>query len=193
LVCFICATGITHAGTYVLHIAQGECSPIDAQTIIVVFDSPVVSSFAQSGNILIIDLIDGATYTWYLNGELIEGANTNVLNFTESGAYTVEVSNSEGCSSSATVNATYIGVDERSGSNLLMYPNPTHDQLTLVLPDGYGNALIRITQADGKLLKEIRSTSISQVIDVSHLSKGIYNVQVSATELVEIHTILVID
>jgi fimbrial isopeptide formation D2 family protein len=184
---------VTEAGTYVLHIDQDECAPADAQTIITVLENPDAFSFVLSGNSLIVDPVDGATYTWYLNGELIEGANTNVLNFTESGAYTVEVSNSEGCSSSATVNATYIGVDERSGSNLLMYPNPTHDQLTLVLPDGYGNALIRITQADGKLLKEIRSTSISQVIDVSHLSKGIYNVQVSATELVEIHTVLVID
>ncbi len=184
---------VTESGTYALHINQDECAPEDAQTIITVLDNPAASSFVLSGNTLIVDPLDGATYTWYLNGELIEGANTNILNFTESGAYTVEVSNSEGCSSSATVNATYIGVDERSGSNLLMYPNPTHDQLTLVLPDGYGNALIRITQADGKLVKEIRSTSISQVIDLSNLSKGIYNVQVTASELAEIHTILVID
>ncbi len=58
---------------------------------------------------------------------------------------------------------------------------------------GYGNAIIRIMKADGKLVKEFRCTSISQVVDVSMLSKGIYNVQVSAGELAEIHTVLVID
>ncbi|HRE73842.1 MAG TPA: lectin-like protein [Flavobacteriales bacterium] len=59
------------------------------------------TSFCQGSNLLITaNLISGSVYQWYVNGNPVGGAtvNGNTFSATTAGMYTVEITNSNGCS-----------------------------------------------------------------------------------------------
>ncbi len=183
---------VSEEGTYTLHVDQGNCSLNDVQTSIDVFEMPQLLVISQLGNNLSGSTVPDATYTWYFNGVLIDGAHSNTLSITESGTYTFEAVNVEGCSAEGVIEAVFIGVDEQMETGLLLYPNPAHDQLTIQIPEGYSNAIIRITQIDGKLIKELRATSTNVEVEVKGWPVGNYNIQISNGVLPELNRILMV-
>ncbi len=64
---------------------------------------------------------------------------------------------------------------------IMVYPNPANNQITIDIP-AFGstkNALLELSDVEGRLLKsEIISTSINQ-LDISYLSSGIYVLKVT--------------
>jgi fimbrial isopeptide formation D2 family protein len=183
---------VSDEGTYTLHVNQGNCSLNDVQTSIDVFEMPQLLVISQLGNILSGSTVPDATYSWYFNGVLIDGATTNTLSITESGAYTFEAVNLEGCSAEGIIEALFIGIKEEADKGLLLYPNPAHDQLTIQIPEEYSNAIIRITQMDGKLIKELRATATNVEVEVKGWPVGNYNIQITNGTLPELNSILMV-
>lgn len=69
---------------------------------------------AGGSTILTANVVTGATYEWYRGATLLNsGVNLNTLNVTQAGSYTVEITNTGGCSgvSSATVVSIQAGVN----------------------------------------------------------------------------------
>ena len=71
-----------------------------------------------------------AAYQWYLNGNPIDGANEPSWEATETGIYTVEVTNTEGCIGvSPAYSFVLSSLDELTNWGITVFPNPMNDIL----------------------------------------------------------------
>ncbi|HWB62029.1 MAG TPA: T9SS type A sorting domain-containing protein, partial [Chitinophagales bacterium] len=143
-----------------------------------VINTPVVG-ITLSGNTLVAT--QGNTYQWYKNNIAIGGATSQNYVPTANGSYTVEVSNSFGCSStSSAYNVTFLGVDVANpAAAAKIYPNPASGLLYVDLGSlGSVKASGKIFDTDGRMLWE--NTALNgdvNVIDVNTLPGGVYILQ----------------
>lgn len=61
-----------------------------------------------------------------------------------------------------------------------VFPNPTKDVLNIELPEAQNNAQLTLVDINGRVLLIKNLTEKSNKINISHLSKGIYNAQIQA-------------
>ncbi|UPT65881.1 MAG: T9SS type A sorting domain-containing protein [Sphingobacteriales bacterium JAD_PAG50586_3] len=94
------------------------------------------AAISQNGDTLFVEN-SPYTYQWYLEGQAINGANTNTYVISQTGTYTVEITNSGGCSiQSAPTYAEHIIIEEPNGINenavdLHIYPNPNYGTILI--------------------------------------------------------------
>lgn len=140
----------------------------DPQTPIISVDGNVLTSSSNSGN------------QWYLNGLAITGAIGQTHLATQSGNYSVTVSNVNGCSSTSTVlNLTVTDIDEVNGEmESLLYPNPSSG--IVMVQSAYRFHLIEVFDLSGKLLL----STIEQQFDLSPFAEGIYAVRLHGVSAV---------
>ena len=106
----------TAAGVYYVTIVNGTCSATSTSRTVVVNPLPTVAITATgptafcAGGSVILDggTTTGLTYQWRLNAVNIAGATSATYTATQSGSYTLVVTNSNGCS--ATSNAIAVTV-----------------------------------------------------------------------------------
>ena len=106
----------TAAGVYYVTIVNGTCSATSTSRTVVVNPLPTVAITATgptafcAGGSVILDggTTTGLTYQWRLNAVNITGATSATYTATQSGSYTLVVTNSNGCS--ATSNAIAVTV-----------------------------------------------------------------------------------
>jgi hypothetical protein len=138
-------------------------------------EQPVTPIITQNGNFLVAT--GSGLFTWSLNGNVLDDTN-NTIEITESGSYGVMVT-SNGCDSEiTTAEFLYVGVEEGQLKNMIVYPNPTTDFITIVLPQGATDNAIIITDAMGKVVKRMENLNVNQLtIDCSDWATGIYEVR----------------
>ena len=71
------------------------------------------------------------------------------------------------------------GIDELSVESINIYPNPGYDQITLELPEMSRQTTIRITDAMGKIIMQKQVDTTKQVLDVSRLNPGLYEISIT--------------
>lgn len=64
--------------------------------------------------------------------------------------------------------------DSHPSARALLFPNPTVDALTVVLPDGIRAAQARLCDATGRVLRSVRMQGGRNMIDVTGLGNGAY-------------------
>jgi hypothetical protein len=168
---------LTTAGTYndTLVNANG-CDSIITLTLLV--NTPVVPVISNNGGILSVS----GTYTsyqWYLNGTAINGATNATHTATQTGDYTVEVTDANGCTSTSSIVNVIVGINDVFINNSIsIFPSPTTGILNVQMSDAEG-VTIAILSLDGKLVATKPATSLTTVIDVTSVASGIYLVQVT--------------
>jgi len=124
---------INMAGEYFLEMRDGLCPYKSDSVTISTFALPATPIINQVNN----DLISSGTgnFQWFLNGNAIQGATGNILsNNTQTGNYTVAISDSNGCSSLSAPYQLIVGLNHLSqGSILEIAPNPFIDLITVSL------------------------------------------------------------
>lgn len=139
-----------------------ECQPIN----------PVI---VQSGNILSTSQ-PFAGYQWNKNGNTIAGATAATYTVSESGSYSVTVTNSAGCSStSAALHVDITGIENHGKNSIHVFPNPVKDRLNILLPQP---ALITLTAYDGRRLLQKHSAGNTVELNLDHLNTGLYLLQI---------------
>lgn len=129
---------------------------------------------------------DDDTYTWSVtNGTGSASINTaGLLTAATNGTVTVTATTNDasGVTGSTVItisNQSSVGINEKTNiSSLSIYPNPVNSQLTI-----NSNAkieTIEIIDIMGKTIKTI--TSSSNTIDVSHLTRGVYFLQMQTAK-----------
>jgi PKD repeat protein len=102
---------------------------------ITVFSTPPFPVINESGNVLTSNT--AAAYQWQFNNASIPGATTQVYTAMQTGYYTVIVTDSNGCQNSTTIYVLLTGTDETiSGSNVIVYPNPSDGNITVEAVEG---------------------------------------------------------
>ncbi|MCB0566277.1 MAG: PQQ-dependent sugar dehydrogenase, partial [Phaeodactylibacter sp.] len=118
-------------------------------------------------------------YRWFLDGETIDGAVGNTYTATENGAYSVQVTNTDGCiRTSEAVMLVVNGIRDIGIERLALTPNPFRDGFQLEFHTTRPGAFrIWMATADGKLIWE-KTLSVGQQlkewISTPDLPAGVY-------------------
>lgn len=175
--------GVTNndAGTYTCE-ATSTCGNLTSDSMLVAVSAALTPTITQAGNALSTQTFN--TYQWYKNGVLISGANAQNYNATESGLYSVFVSNTGGCNArSATYNFTFVGLNEILNLNQLfsVYPNPTSNNITINVDGVNSQWNIKLLDIAGS---EILSTQMNYqtTINVETLAKGVYIIRATNSD-----------
>jgi len=140
---------------------------------------PSVPTVSISANGMTLNSTAGGTpvgYQWYLNGIAINGATSATYQASQDGVYYLEVTYDYGC---AVSNNQTLGSSEliELQFQTKLFPNPANEILNIQTND----TKISIVLSDLNGRKILKSSEISQshALDISNLSKGIYQVEIS--------------
>lgn len=149
-----------------------------------IFDPSIESDFTyvQNGNTINLNN-NSSGYSelqWLLDGELFSTVESPVLTIEEPGLVTISLVSSNPCFSDTLSQEILITNtnDPEQLSNWTFWPNPNMGTLNY---SGADDGLLSITNTKGELIlqQEIRESGI---IDLSHLTKGIYFIAVKSEE-----------
>lgn len=172
----------THAITLQVTSPNGTAT---ANSSITVLSLPLPPVIVQNGNLLSINLPANHTVQWYLNGNIIAGATNATFTITSNGDYTAMITNSGGCS--ATETGTYAVVTSledlnSNTSDLLLFPNPTYDIVSISSNILAEKSVIKIYNSVGSLVfvQEYQNTGSKELltIDLTDQAAGLYFVNV---------------
>ena len=167
---------VAGAGTHTITYALG-CGSSDDEDITVngVNVSTSVSGFTISSD------ESGATYQWLdcddsysiLNGETAQDYTA-----TANGNYAVEVTMNGCTDTSDCVLIQRVSLDEFENiEDVLLYPNPTKNNVILELGGNQGNYTVNIRTIEGKLVDSFESSKQQNVINLEELS-GVYMIEI---------------
>ncbi|OGX86484.1 hypothetical protein BEN48_12680 [Hymenobacter glacialis] len=150
---------------------------------------PAQPTLTSSGTLLTASAAPGATYQFYLNGVAVAGATNATYTATQSGSYTVVVTNATGCASlpSAPVAVVVVVTAARTGlaaANLTVFPNPTTGRLTVTLSGRHSRAQLAVYNALGQvvLTGTLTASAATGELDLTTLATGVYVLKVTSTE-----------
>ena len=122
-----------------------------------------------------------AGYQWYLNGNLLPGADAQVYIAQESGNYSVVVTDDHGCEGGSNIiEHSMVGIqDVAIDANISIYPNPTRGVFTFsALFSGYENLRLELTNALGQLIIPVEDVkdvmTVKRDYNLNHLPDGMY-------------------
>lgn len=162
--------------TYILTVIADNCQGVDSVTV-TVNPKPVTPEITRIENSLVSSGAVGNQ--WYLEGEMIPEANSQVYNPEVNGLYSVSSTNEPGCISDLSVPYFFMftGIDDHSNHEILYaFPNPTSGKINLILRDvPIDSTQIYLVSVFGKIVYQSNGYSS---IDVSQLENGIYWINV---------------
>jgi PKD repeat protein len=159
-------------GVYDVTLIAGNGNAADTLTLIdfiTVFPETPVPVLTQSGDTLFSSQ-GYLTYQWYVGDTLpIDGATSYFYVADSSGSYTLAVTDSNGCPSSALINVVITGAHEPGASivGLEVFPNPAVADITI---KGSHADLLYFCDLAGKLLLIVKTSSSGEtVVNISSL------------------------
>ena len=125
----------------------------------------------------VLEATEGDLYQWYLNGDLLTGANGQTLLVTVIGDYTVSVTSLYGCAGTTPAHSiTTLGLADHERPVFALVPNPMTNEARLFLTAPLSRAQhIEIVDIYGRILQRIQGSG-SDVVTVGRegLAAGIY-------------------
>jgi hypothetical protein len=154
--------------TYTVTVTSGT-STVTANATVVVHNPPVAPVISQVGNTL--SSTASVQYQWYLNGSIINGATLQTYAPTQTGKYTVMITDQYGCTTtSPDFDFTFTGISDLTAANpWRLYPNPSSG---VVKVEGINDGdPVAIFDQQGR--KSIRYVT-GNTLEMASLPRGIY-------------------
>ena len=126
------------------------------------------------GNVLYSNATSGNQ--WYNQNGIIVGATGTSYTLPSSGLYGCQVTSIYGCTSNIVTSNFTLGAESFIESNFSLYPNPTSDYITILIPSRLLNDTINYTISDiaGKIILEGNLKSENTSINTSPFENGVY-------------------
>lgn len=119
---------------------------------------------------------DGASWIWYLNGEVISGASEQVLSATEEGTYSVMTVSADGCSTMSD-ELMLVGLNETNEIHFGIYPNPVEEKAIISLPLGTWN--VDVINGVGESVIQWYNKQGNMIWTPDRLASGIYQIRIT--------------
>ena len=173
------------SGTYYVTITDANnCTAVSNHLALSVYP---LSSVSVSVNGNVLTAFNALTYQWYFNDTLISGANSSTYTATQSGSYSLQATDTNGCqtfSNVVSVVVSGIATMVNGQSSILVYPNPFSNELSVVIQkQNIKQAGFIITNVLGQQLYKKEETNLSNYytkqLDLSKLASGVYFVEIN--------------
>lgn len=145
-------------------------------------DGQFLDHIQFDGGTTLESLLEGESYTWFLNGELLEGQTTQVIEIDQTGTYSLEITTSSGCvinTSEIEVEALNI-IDRELISQFNIYPNPSSGEVFVEIDWIENNGQRMEIELFDNLGRRVKGTSMNHSgtvnLDVQDLPAGLYMV-----------------
>ncbi|MFN4235200.1 MAG: T9SS type A sorting domain-containing protein [Bacteroidia bacterium] len=174
------SVSVNQSGTYSVTTTDANGCSATSNNIIITVNTPVIPTITQNGNLLSSSA--ATSYQWYLNGSPINGATSQTYTATQNGIYTVETTDSNGCTASSNpINVTTIGINEAEGNmNVFVFPNPASGYFTIQLDNETLYYNITVTSVTGNIIYMQNNISGNQFIDCNNWASGMYLINVQS-------------
>ena len=147
-----------------------------------IFTLPVVNlgadTIAEIGSTVHLDAGAGSLFSWST------GETTQSIDVTTTATYSVTVTDANGCTGADTINVQFtVGVNSYAAiGDILVYPNPVHDLLTVSLGNNAAEVSVELIDAMGRVVWAGRSSGNQKgfILDLSQKAKGIYMLRISS-------------
>ena len=148
---------ITETGYYHVVAFNNFGCATSSDTILAIFcDSNITASINMDVNLdLFTTAPSGWTFQWYENGNLITGANNDTYTPTQSGNYSVTISDPVGCTFSSPIYVYTVGIESFTSNLWSLYPNPAESSINLILSENINVLFIEIYDISGRLMNKI--------------------------------------
>ena len=164
--------------------AVNSCGTGASQTInISVLDTPQVI-ITQQTNVL-STTATGAAYQWYLDGVALNNETGSTVTATQSGNYSLQVTDANGCSGmSNTVTVVINGIEELKANMFSVYPNPNATgNLQITTGSNLIGAKLKVFDVTGKMVLQSLIFNVQSSISTSQFSKGVYTICVETNSI----------
>lgn len=191
---------VDKAGTYSVTVRSTNPTCVATSELVTVSVDAVTAKFAASlttidfKDNMEISLTDQSTnavsYFWEFGNGTTSREKNPKIKYTKAGDFTIKltVTSAAGCTSSSTQKITVTSVaDEIFSSQITLFPNPTQNNVTLLLDNEIvGKVNVKCYNLIGALIMEEsfekNSTRVNKTLDISTLPAGMYILHVSNGE-----------
>ncbi|HUM47731.1 MAG TPA: T9SS type A sorting domain-containing protein [Chitinophagales bacterium] len=149
-------------GTYDVTLIVGNSNESDTITLLNFISAsppPSTPALTQSSDTL-FSTQGYATYQWYFEGTLINGATSYFYVASQNGNYSVVVTSNKGCgNATASIDFVFTGLHERfhSTTSCNVFPNPANAFFMLQINSGSGSIVeVSVTDYLGRIMDKIR-------------------------------------
>jgi hypothetical protein len=168
------SVGIQNYGTHTLTVADSVTGQIVTRTFTVAPGNAM--QIQQSNDTL---YASGSTnYQWYLNGDLFVGANNSFYVPTVSGQYSVSTYFGTCESTELAVNVE-LSILNAGLNGISVYPNPTTDELNIVVSEQFIGKSYQIFSTNGMLVKTGKIETLKTQFSVAGMAKGSYSIKIA--------------
>lgn len=148
-------------------------------TNLILLQLPPAPTITQEGNTLYSDKQENNQ--WFLNNQVIEGANQNMYVCQENGDYHAILISPDGCNSekSNVINVNITSVGTKDKLLLSVFPNPVVNKFYVNGISETGESIsLKLFNLNGSLLKTLQTIENCEV-DISEFDSGIYLLKIS--------------
>lgn len=177
----------TVSGTYRVEIGvtAGTCATVSREVVVDIntYPTPVITSVA--GTLTTTGAY--AVYQWFLNTVAIPGSTSATYTPTTPGSYRVRVTDANGCTAfSGAFNTFTSSVSALAASDIMVYPNPTSNELFVSSPIKVKAVL---TNIHGQQIAQMENTNIK--FQTENLPSGCYFVSIysASGDLIDVRKI----
>ena len=164
--------------------AHAEIAAYRVSSVSIIQQGDTLSSFGAYG------------YQWDLNGNLIPGATSDYYVATQSGEYSVQITDGNGCQATSSDVLITLGINNvTANSEVEIYPNPASGSFNIKYTGpAINNCQVTLLDMPGARVME-RNLSLSHAetiqINVRELPKGIYLLQMQSEDMLVVRKMLV--
>ncbi len=171
---------VNQAGTYSVNTIDNNGCSATSNIVTITVNTAITPTITQIGNILTSSA--AVSYQWYFNGTPINGATSQSYTATQNGSYTVEISDSNGCTAmSSPINITISGINKDIEEiNFAVYPNPASNNFTIQTENTSHTYNVTISSITGNIVYNNMNMSGTQLIDCNNWSTSVYIINVQS-------------
>jgi hypothetical protein len=166
------------AGAYYLTVTDNQNCTATSNRVSLTVHTPPQVSISVNGDTL--SAYNAKGYQWYWDGNAIPNATGSRVIATQAGQYTVQVTDTNGCSSLSNP-VTITGFETLREDDVTIYPNPSNGKWWLNVNNEMIGCEVEVLDVEGKLVfkSEVRDSKSEVGLD---MASGVYFLRLSTKE-----------